>query len=193
MPSARKFYHTVLQTEVLSEEPFQWENLEDVEHHITDGGCSGRTIATIDNKEKTGPEIAKLLLSQGTDPEFFGLTDAGEEVDISQVLARIEESGGPEPDDLICDQCQCKFPVPNNDDFSGGYYDCWDVDGHPSHHYDCCSAECEQKFMEGFEYCDKVNGTYIHCRKTPSTRRVAVPSLKSPDRTTWSAGAARSR
>ena len=42
MSNDRKFYRTLIQVEVLSEEPFECESLEDVHDAITTGDCSGK-------------------------------------------------------------------------------------------------------------------------------------------------------
>ena len=42
--SQRKFYKTTLRVVVLSEEPFEWDNLSGVAYAITDGDCSGMVV-----------------------------------------------------------------------------------------------------------------------------------------------------
>ena len=77
----RKFYKTVLQVEVLSEDtPINCENLDQVGYAITEGDCSGvvRTVSTV---KMTGAQAAKALQEQGSDPEFFGLDSEGNEVE----------------------------------------------------------------------------------------------------------------
>jgi hypothetical protein len=144
IPSNRKFYRTVFQVEVLSEEPYENNNLDTLYYDITEGHCSGKVTKIVHNEEKTGPEIAKLLEAQSSEPEFFQLTPEGEDI------AEEDFSGEPV---MICDQCKKKFNGPT--DFSGDYYDCWDLDGHPTYHYDCCSHECWERYMSEVEYCDK--------------------------------------
>jgi hypothetical protein len=74
--------------EVLSEEPFDRAEGEDeldpfglneISYAITQGHCSGTVKATVENEAKTGPEMAKLMEAQGSDPGFFELTDDGED------------------------------------------------------------------------------------------------------------------
>ncbi|HEY3965163.1 MAG TPA: hypothetical protein VGM05_11480 [Planctomycetaceae bacterium] len=79
-PSQRKFYRTVIQIEVLSEEPFASMVLEDIAEAVDEGPCSGRT--KVRRREVVdGPTMAKLLDAQGSDPGFFNLTDVGEDTD----------------------------------------------------------------------------------------------------------------
>ncbi len=82
--SKRKFYRTVYQIEVLSEEKFDNEggmSLTDIDNAITDGDCSGRVKFIVNNEEKTGKEMAELLKEQGSDPEFFQLDENGNDLE----------------------------------------------------------------------------------------------------------------
>ena len=74
----RKFYKTVIQVEVLSEDPFEWEDLSDVCYAITEGDCSGK-VEEIARKEINGKECARRLIQQESDPGFFHLTEDGED------------------------------------------------------------------------------------------------------------------
>lgn len=80
MPSERKFYRTVFEVEVLSEHPFEPEDLETIAYEITYGGCSGMVDRTCDI-EVDAEEMVRLLRNQGSDPDFFMLTDDGDDVD----------------------------------------------------------------------------------------------------------------
>jgi hypothetical protein len=77
--TTRKFYRTVVQVEVLSEEPLGNDESIDLSvlaYQITDGDFSGSiSIPTIE--EVNGKRIADLLLSQGSDPEFFQVDSEG--------------------------------------------------------------------------------------------------------------------
>ena len=77
----RKFYRTVIHVEVLSEKPLpDGVELESVADAITTGDCSGRV--TWDAEEiLTGAQAAEALRVQGSDAAFFGLTDAGDEIE----------------------------------------------------------------------------------------------------------------
>lgn len=76
----RKFYKTVIQTTVLSEEPFEYENLSQVNSAITAGDCSGK-VETVEAKELSGKEMAQALLAQGSDPQFFQIDENGESIE----------------------------------------------------------------------------------------------------------------
>ena len=80
MPSKRKFYRTLIEVEVLSEEAVDFGDLAAVHYAITDGDCSGQWGIT-KSEPVSGPKMAKLLKKQGSDPEFFQLDDHGEDVD----------------------------------------------------------------------------------------------------------------
>lgn len=77
MSRTRKFFRSVLEVEVLSEEPVSFNNLQEVHHAVTEGGCSGSIKVKIRNQSVTGVRMARLLEKQGSDPEFFGLTSSG--------------------------------------------------------------------------------------------------------------------
>lgn len=82
MASTRKFYRTVVTVEILSEDPFDGtQDLEYIDWAITDGDCCGKQTVTVDNAELDGPAAAAFLVANGDDPEFFGLTEEGEDVE----------------------------------------------------------------------------------------------------------------
>lgn len=77
----RKFYRSVIQIEVLSEEPLPDPmSLADIQYEITEGHCSGQLTRVVDNEVKTGPEMAQLLLNQASGPEFFMLDKDGNDI-----------------------------------------------------------------------------------------------------------------
>lgn len=83
MSENRKFYRTVYQVEILSEEKFDDNggmSLTDIDEAMTNGDVSGRITTIVDNEEKTGSEIAVLLKAQGSDPEFFQLDKEGNDL-----------------------------------------------------------------------------------------------------------------
>ena len=83
MPKAskRKFYRGVIEIEVLSEEPIPDPyELETLVYDITEGHCSGRA-RTVVRKKVDGPQMARLLEEQGSDPGFFNLTPEGADAD----------------------------------------------------------------------------------------------------------------
>jgi hypothetical protein len=79
---ARKFYKTIIQVEVLSEdEPISGDtSLTALDEAITDGPCSGVT-KTIRTQELNGQQAAKALIEHGSDPMFFGLNPDGSETE----------------------------------------------------------------------------------------------------------------
>jgi hypothetical protein len=83
MLSKRKFYRTLIQVEILSEDPFnEWpHDLPAIDYAITNGPCSGNVTELVTDEECDGPSMVKLLKAQGSDPEFFGLTDEGEDIE----------------------------------------------------------------------------------------------------------------
>lgn len=84
MPSNRKFYRAVFHYEVLSEEPIEDMSLEDIDYECRDGHCSGAFFGEVDRTELTGPEMAKALQTQGSDPEFFQLDEEGNDLDADE-------------------------------------------------------------------------------------------------------------
>jgi len=80
--AARTFYRTLVQVEVLSEDPIPDDcTLKDLLEEIDIGDCSGRTEWLKSNEAVTGKRMAKLLQAQGSDPGFFRLTDKGADMD----------------------------------------------------------------------------------------------------------------
>jgi len=69
---AKQFYRTVLQVEVLSEDPFDITDLGAVNYAITDGDCSGQ-VEIVESETVTPNRMAELLTAQGSDPGFFGI------------------------------------------------------------------------------------------------------------------------
>ena len=71
-----RFCKTVIQVTVLSEGPFEYENLNDVYNAITEGDCSGE-VKTVEACYLNGKQAAEALIAQGSDPEFFKLDKNG--------------------------------------------------------------------------------------------------------------------
>ena len=78
--SKRKFYKTIIQVEVLSEEPLQPMSLGELSYETMEGDLSAR-METKEEIPLTGLEAAKALQEQGSSPEFFQLTEEGEDLD----------------------------------------------------------------------------------------------------------------
>lgn len=73
--SERKFYRTVIQVEVLSEEPYHFDgDLSAVAEDISTGDCSG-LARMIQTEECDGARMSNLLMAQGSDPSFFMLDE----------------------------------------------------------------------------------------------------------------------
>ncbi len=75
----RKFYRTVVQTEVLSESPIGEIGLDTLHYMITEGDCSGH-VKTVLQEELDGKQAAEALLNQASDPSFFSLTENGDDL-----------------------------------------------------------------------------------------------------------------
>lgn len=81
MASKRKFYRTVIEYEVFSEEPIDdHASLADIAHECDHGDWSGQYIR-VESKQVNGPEVAKGLQGQGSDPGFFQLDDEGNDIE----------------------------------------------------------------------------------------------------------------
>jgi hypothetical protein len=79
--SERKFYKTVFQLEVLSEEPLAPDiEMQDLVYEISDGGCSGDFMLT-STEELDGKACAAALRAQHSDPGFFCLDDDGNDTE----------------------------------------------------------------------------------------------------------------
>ena len=79
----RRFYRSIIQVEIVHEDPralAKLEGLDEVHALITDGPCSGIWNVTKGPIEMNGRQMAKLLLEEGSDPEFFSLDEQGNDV-----------------------------------------------------------------------------------------------------------------
>jgi hypothetical protein len=78
----KKYYKSVIQIEILSDEPYEdGKSLDDIKYDINEGHCSGILSMVEHNQELNGFEMARALESQGSDPEFFGIDQNGEDLD----------------------------------------------------------------------------------------------------------------
>lgn len=75
----KSLIETVIEVRVLSEEPFDYNDLENVHHAITEGDCSG-TYSTKSSKAISGKLAADKVKEQGSDPEFFNMDEEGNEL-----------------------------------------------------------------------------------------------------------------
>lgn len=75
------FYRRTIEVELLTEEPLpDAMDLQQIGYEMTEGHASGVVRVTSD-EEVTGPVMAKLLIAQGSDPEFLGLDEEGRTVE----------------------------------------------------------------------------------------------------------------
>lgn len=77
--SARKFYETTITIRVLSEEPFEFNDLDDIHYAIDQGDCVGH-VAEDGAKTLDAKETVALLYEFGSEPGFFQLTDDAQDV-----------------------------------------------------------------------------------------------------------------
>jgi hypothetical protein len=76
----RKFYKSTITIEVLHEDPIDPNAaLEDVAYQVTEGDWVGYNYK-VDTKELSGKEAADELFNAGSDPGFFRLDEAGNEL-----------------------------------------------------------------------------------------------------------------
>jgi hypothetical protein len=72
--SNRKFYRTVIEVVVLSEDPYDFTDLQRTAFDIVAGDCSG--VCRVAKSEVCDAEqMAKYLQEQGSDPAFFGINE----------------------------------------------------------------------------------------------------------------------
>jgi hypothetical protein len=78
MKNNNLYYKTVIQVEILSQEPIDNDyDLRNIYYEITEGEWSGN-VKTISKETLTGKEMADELNKQGSWPGFFNLTADGE-------------------------------------------------------------------------------------------------------------------
>lgn len=78
--SKKKYYRTIIKLEVLSEDPYEFQDIESTAFDITQGECSGEVSLPVISQELSGKKMAKALQAQGSDPEFFGLDADGNQL-----------------------------------------------------------------------------------------------------------------
>ena len=78
----KTLYRNIIQFEIISEEPIHSTSLQEVIDETIDGSWSGLMLdPVVKNQEIQGKEAVKIIQNQGTDLEFFGIDDEGEEVE----------------------------------------------------------------------------------------------------------------
>jgi hypothetical protein len=81
MMTKRKFYRTIFQVEVLSEEPYpQDADLSDIEQDTSTGPCVGEITCT-GTEELNGKQAADALYAVRSEPGFFHLDDEGNDTE----------------------------------------------------------------------------------------------------------------
>ena len=78
--SKRTFYRTVIQVVVLSENPYNETDLEQIAYDIKEGDQSGQVTITSANEEMNSKTAVALLKEQGSEPSFFMLDDQGNDI-----------------------------------------------------------------------------------------------------------------
>jgi len=77
----RKFYKSIIEITVLSEDrPCEFNSLGDLTYLINDGPYSGEIVIK-EEKVVSSQEMARLLMDQSSDPEFFNLDEDGKDLD----------------------------------------------------------------------------------------------------------------
>jgi hypothetical protein len=80
MGKKRKFYRTTYKVVILSEGEYGKASLYRIHYDITEGSCSGE-VKRVSSKALTPRKMAKALMEQGSDPEFFMLDENGNEIE----------------------------------------------------------------------------------------------------------------
>jgi hypothetical protein len=91
----KKIYRTVIQYEILSDEPINDRSLDldTIQYECTEGHWSGRGLETvIADEELTGKAAVEAIKDQGSDPEFFLMDDEGNDLDEDGTSGQDRES-----------------------------------------------------------------------------------------------------
>lgn len=77
---ARKFYKNTFVVTVLSEdEPYTFNDFETLDYDVSEGHFSG-AVDEVVSTQLNGKECAEALANQGSAPEFFRLSENGEDL-----------------------------------------------------------------------------------------------------------------
>jgi hypothetical protein len=79
--SKRKFYRTLVQIEILSEEPYSSTDLEKINYDISEGNNVGEVSITTDSEILDVKTCVERLFAIGSDPEFFSLNKHGHDTE----------------------------------------------------------------------------------------------------------------
>ena len=78
----KKLYRTVIQIEVLSEDPIpEGMSLDQIEEECNTGSFSGVHDFIVTNEVVKGKKAAELVRKQGSSPDFFQMDENGDEID----------------------------------------------------------------------------------------------------------------
>jgi hypothetical protein len=82
MATKKKLYRNVYVVEILSEEPLgDGMTLEQLQYEMLEGDCSGVVKHKYIDQEVRGRKAAKMVMAQGSNPEFFGMNEFGNEAE----------------------------------------------------------------------------------------------------------------
>jgi hypothetical protein len=80
MTKKKVLYRSVIEIEVLSEDPIPEDmSLNDIEDECNTGSFSGVHDKKIMNQKLVGLDAVKATLKQGSSPDFFQMTEEGNE------------------------------------------------------------------------------------------------------------------
>jgi hypothetical protein len=71
-------YRTEIRVELLSEEPFEFESLDEWACEIMEGATAGQVTVPILNETVHANNVAPLLKKMGHDPNFFEINHENE-------------------------------------------------------------------------------------------------------------------
>ena len=98
---AKKYHHTVYQLIVLSEDPYDQTDLQEIHYDTDSGDCVGG-FNLVKQEVLTAEQMVAALYAAGSEPGFFGLDDQGNEInedDDEEQDSRDEKNNlyGPDP------------------------------------------------------------------------------------------------
>lgn len=79
--SKKTLYRTVIRVEILSENPFESNDLESINHEIHFADCSEFMEDVVRNQKIVGKRAINLLKNHATDPAFFNMDEEGNDCD----------------------------------------------------------------------------------------------------------------
>lgn len=89
--SKRKFYRTIVQVEILSEEPYSSTDLEKIQDDITNGHQVGEVTVVTDSEIMDVKTCVERLYGVGSDPDFFCLDKHGHDTEDNMDVFNDEE------------------------------------------------------------------------------------------------------